>query len=476
LRNQIPQFMKFLQSQAHEVNKTFLLIVAISSHFFNPFMGGAVNVALKKIGTDFVMSAVGLSWISMSYLLAMAIFLVPFGKLADSLGRTKMFFWGNFFFAVTTLLCGFATSAGMLIVFRFMQGIAAAMMTSTAMALVISAFPPEKRGKVIGLNVSAVYIGSSLAPMIGGFLTDTLSWRSIFFINAGASLLISLFIIWKLRKEWFEPFTEKFDVKGSVIYMLSVSLLMIGFSRLPQMPAVFMTVAGLLGLFLFVKVELRSRFPVLNVRLFSENRVFAMSNLSAIINYAATFALSFMLSLYLQFVKGMEAREAGLILIAQPIMMALVASFSGRLSDKMNPRFLAAAGMAISATGLLILSFIGAETSIRFIMTGLIILGTGFGLFSSPNTNVIMSSVDKRIYGTASATLATMRNTGMMLSMAIAAVTIHWMLGDAMITADTIPGFLTSTRIVFAIFTVLCFLGVFTSLARNPITGKVNSA
>lgn len=459
--------MKLTQSTSSEVNKTVLLIVTMSANFFNPFMGAAVNVALKKIGADFSMSAVGLSWISMSYLLAAAVFLVPLGKLGDTFGRTKLFLYGNILFAIFTLLCGFSTNASMLIVLRFFQGLAAAMMTATAMALVISAFPPNQRGKVIGLNVSAVYVGSSIAPMIGGLLTDTVGWRSIFFINAFTSTVLSLIIVWKLRQEWSETVREKFDIKGSLIYMIAVSMLMIGFSNLPNRYAIFATIAGLFGLYLFVKVEQRTTFPVLDMKLFSRNRVFAFSNLSALINYAATFALSFMLSLYLQYVKGMEAREAGLVLIAQPVMMAIMASFSGRLSDRKDARMLAAMGMGLSAIGLLILSFISVDTSILYLVIGLIILGTGFGLFSSPNTNVIMSSVDKKIYGTASATLATMRNTGMMVSMAIASLTIHLTLGNAAIDEHNMPQFVLSTKIVFIIFTVLCFAGVFTSLVKN---------
>jgi len=453
------------------VNKTVLLVASMATHFFNPFMGAAVNIALKKIGTDFSMSAVGLSWVTMSYLLASVIFLVPFGKIGDTWGRTKMFLYGSVFFAVTTLLCAFVPNSTIFISVRFLQGIAAAMMTSTLMALVISAFPPEKRGKVIGLNVSAVYIGSSLAPMIGGFITDAFSWRSLFLINATASALIALLILWKLNKELSETVKEKFDFKGTLVYMISISMLMYGCSKIPEIHAIILTFAGLAGLFVFAKVELKTQFPVLNIRLFTENRVFALSNLSALINYAATFSISFMLSLYLQYVKGMQAREAGLVLVAQPVLMAIVASFSGRLSDKKNPRILASIGMGISAFGLLILSFINAETTTLYILVGLIVLGIGFGLFSSPNTNVVMGSVDKRVYGTASAILGTMRTTGMMFSMAIASLTIHWFLGKSQINVDNLPQFITSTKIVFVVFTILCFIGVYTSLVK---TKKVN--
>ncbi|HNX87597.1 MAG TPA: MFS transporter [Paludibacteraceae bacterium] len=456
------------------INKTLLLVATMATQFFNPFMGAAVNVALKKIGTDFSMTAIGLSWVSMSYLLASIIFLVPFGKLGDTWGRTKMFLYGTVFFAITTLLCAFVPNSTTFIIIRFMQGMASAMMISTLMAIVISAYPPEKRGKMIGLNVSAVYVGSSLAPMIGGLITDAFSWRSIFLINAVVSTLIAILIIWKLNRELSETIKEKFDYKGTILYMISVSMLMYGLSKLPHQLAIVLTIAGIAGLFFFAKLELKTQFPVLNIRLFTENRVFALSNLSAIINYAATFSISFMLSLYLQYVKGMEAREAGLVLVAQPVLMAIVSTFSGRLSDKMNPRNLAALGMGISAIGLLILSFISSETTIIYIIIGLIVLGAGFGLFSSPNTNVVMGSVDKKIYGTASAILGTMRNTGMMFSMAIASLTLHLFLGNAQIIASNIPQLILSTKTVFALFTMLCFIGVFTSLVKVEFrkTGK----
>ena len=450
----------------NKINTSLLLAATMATHFFNPFMGAAVNIALKKIGSEFSMSAVELSWVSMSYLLGMVVFLVPFGRLGDIWGRTKMFLYGTIIFAVTTLLCALVPDSPYLIIMRFVQGIASAMMSATLMALIISAFPPEKRGRVIGLNVSAVYLGSSLAPMIGGFLTDAFSWRSIFLINATASTLIAVLIIWKLNKEWSVPLKEKFDFKGSVVYMISISMLMYGLSKIPEIHAVGFTLVGLAGLLFFIRLELKSKFPVLNIHLFTQNKTFALSNLSAFINYSATFAVSFMLSLYLQYVSGLRASQAGLVLVMQPVLMALVASFSGRLSDKKNPRMLAAIGMGTSALGLFLLSFINQDTTTPYILLSLFILGIGFGMFSSPNTNVIMGSVNKRVYGTASAMVSTMRSTGMMFSMSIAALTIHWFLGSSQIKIDNIDQFISSTRVVFTIFTVLCLTGVYTSLVK----------
>lgn len=378
-----------------------------------------------------------------------------------------MFLYGTIFFAITTFLCAFVPNSSFLIAMRFAQGIAAAMMSATLMAYIISAFPPEKRGKVIGLNISAVYLGSSLAPMIGGFLTDALSWRSIFLINASTSTLIAILIIWKLNKELSPVVKEKFDFRGSLLYMISISLLMYGLSKLPEIKALAITVPGLISLFVFVKIEMRTKFPVLNIRMFTKNRIFALSNLSAFINYASTFAVTFMLSLYLQYIMGLSASQAGLILVIQPVMMAAVASFSGRLSDKKNPRMLAAIGMGTSSLGLFLLSFISKDSSTAFILIDLFVLGIGFGMFSSPNTNVVMRSVDKEMQGTASAMVATMRNTGMMFSMAIAALIIHWFLGTSQINIENQELFIKSTKVVFTTFTVLCLFGVYTSIVKN---------
>lgn len=453
-----------MQAIQNKTAKNILLFVTMTSNFFNPLMGSAVNVALPKIGIEFSMSAIELSWVTMAYLLTSAMFLVPFGKIGDIYGRKKIFLIGNIIFTISTLICSFSISSSMLISTRLLQGIASAMMFSTSMALVISAFPPNERGKVIGLNVSAVYVGLSIAPMIGGILTDTIGWRSLFFINTIASTIITFLIILKIKEEWQEEIKEKFDFLGTIIYMFSISVLMYGFSKLPEIKAVVMTGVGVTGMIFFVFFEKKIKNPVLNMKLFAENKVFAFSNLSAFINYAATFAITFILSLYLQYVKGLDARHTGLILIAQPIMMAIVASFSGKMSDKKDPRVLASIGMSISVLGLFLLSFIDKNTHNLYIICSLIILGFGFGLFSSPNTNSVMSSVEKRFYGIASATVGTMRTTGMMFSMAIAALSIHVFIGDEKVTADNLSEFIMSSKIVLVIFTILCFIGIFTSM------------
>ncbi len=458
----------------NEVNKVLLMAVTMTSNFFNPLMGAAVNVALPKIGGEFAMNAVDMSWVTMAYLLTSAVFLVPLGKIGDMWGRKKMFLYGNIFFGFATLLCAIAPSGFFLIISRLLQGIGSAMMFSTSMAMVISAFPPSERGKVIGLNVSAVYVGLSAAPVLGGILTQSLGWRSLFFINAVVSLIIVIVTFSKIKSEWKETDQDKFDWLGTLIYMPSMTALMYGFSKLPTQLAIILTIAGILGIVGFVLVEFKADYPVLNMKLFFENKIFASSNLSAFINYAATFAVSFVLSLYLQYAKHLSPKEAGLVLITQPILMALVAIFSGRLSDKINPRWLASSGMAISVIGLFLLTLIEHETSLSYIVTALGILGFGFGLFSSPNTNMVMSSVERRYYGIASATVSTMRTTGMMFSMAIASLSVHVFVGNQKISDVNIESFIHSSKVVFGVFTILCIVGVFSSFVGKRLMKASN--
>lgn len=430
-------------------------------------MGSAVNIALPTIGNELSMNTVTLSWVAMGFLLSSAVMLVPFGKLADIWGRRRMLLFGNIFFTCATLSCAWSQNGGWLLFSRVLQGFGSAMILSSGMAIVISAFPPEKRGQIIGLNTSAVYVGLSAAPLLGGIMTQALGWQSLFYVNALAGILTTAGIYFGVRAEWAEARNDRLDLTGSILYILSMSALMYGFSKLPMMHAWILTACGLCGLFVFVDFQKKAVSPVLDIRLFRENRTFAFSNLAALINYAATFGITFVLSLYLQSVKGLSPREAGMIMITQPVLMAVVASYSGRLSDRVDSRILSSLGMAIIVAGLVILIWLSTDTPTAYLVFALVILGFGFGLFSSPNTHSVMSSVNSRFLGTASATLGTMRLTGQMFSMAIAAMSVHIFIGDATINAATIPAFMQSIRAVFIVFALLCSLGVIASLARG---------
>ena len=451
------------------VSKKSALAIAALSSFMTPFMGSAINLALPSIGIQYEIDAVILSWISTSYLLASAVCLVPFGRLADIYGRKKIFIWGIAAFTLSSLLCALSNSAPALIFFRILQGVGSAMIFATGMAILTSVFSPLERGKVLGINVAAVYIGLSLGPSLGGFLTQHLTWRSIFLANLPLGLVV-IYLVWKrLPGEWAEAEGERFDLTGSLVYGLGVVAIMYGISLLPALSALWVVLLGAIGLIGFVLWELRTGSPVFDMSLFSNNRVFAFSSLAALIHYSATFAVTFLLSLYLQNIKALDPQGAGMILMVQPVMMALFSPLAGRLSDRIEPRIVASIGMAITTSGLFVFSFTGANTTGATIVAGLIILGLGTAFFSSPNTNAIMGSVDKRFYGIASGSVGTMRLLGMMVSMGIVTLLFTLFLGRVQFTPEQHPLFLNSMRDAFGIFTLLCFGGIFASLTRGKM-------
>lgn len=447
--------------------QTAALIVATLTSFLLPFMGSSVNIALPEIQNDFSVNAVTLSWVATAFLLAAAVSLVPFGKLADIHGRKRIFFHGTLLYAMASLACGLAPSASVLIAARVFQGAGSAMVFATGIAILSSVFPPERRGRVLGFNVAAVYTGLSCGPFFGGLLTETAGWRSIFLINIPLCLLIVYLTVTRLRDEWAEARGESFDATGSAIYAAAVIALMLGFGRLPELRGVLLAAAGLAGIGIFAFWETRVRHPVFEVRLFSQNRVFTFSCLAALINYSATYAVTFLLSLYLQYIQALSPQQAGAVLMVQPVMMAVFSPLAGRLSDRIEPRLLASLGMALTAKGLALLSFVHGGTSVGFILGCLVLVGIGFGLFSSPNMNAIMGSVERRFYGIASGSVATMRVLGQMLSMGIATMIFSLVIGPHAIVPALYPDFVRAVSWALTAFSILCAVGIFFSLARG---------
>jgi MFS family permease len=343
------------------------------------------------------------------------------------------------------------------------------MLAGTAVALLTTVYPANERGKVLGIIVAAAYLGLSLGPGLGGVFTEHLGWRSIFFLGAFLGLLVIGVVLWKLKGEWTGAKGERFDFAGSVIYVLGLVALVYGFTLLPAMSGVWLIVGGIIGLSAFIWWEMQTNSPVLDINLFKNSKVFTFSNLAALINYSATYAVTFLISLYLQYLKEFSPGHAGLILVAMPAVQAIFSPLTGRLSDRIEPRLIASAGMALNTVGLVLFIFVNKETPLKLIIGNLILIGFGYALFVSPNTNAVMSSAPKTAYGVASATLATMRQVGMVLSMGVAMVMFALYMGRVEITPEYYLLFQQSMKISFIIFAVLCFGGIFASLARGKV-------
>jgi len=445
-----------------------LLATTISS-FTTPFMGSSVNVALPAIGRDFSMDALSLSWVASSFLLAAAIMLVPLGRLADLFGRRIFFLSGSLIFSLSSLLSIWPETESLFIALRVVQGIGAAMVFSTGTALLVSAYPAGERGKMLGINIAAVYTGLTAGPFIGGLLTQHLGWQAIFIVNAALGLAAAVLAV-RLEKEAPPAAAgESFDLGGSFLYATALFALMYGFSRLPSLSGAVLIAGGGVCFIVFIRGQLKKRSGLINLHLFMGNRVFAFSNLAALIHYCATFAITFLLSLYLQHVKGLLPSQAGFVLVIEPLLQAVFSPLAGRLSDRYEPRIISSIGMSITVVGLAGLIFIASDTPLYGIVCCLALLGIGFALFSSPNVNAVMSSVEDRFYGLASATQATMRMVGQMLSMGIAMLVFAWIIGNHGIDHENGALLMVSAKSIFAILAAICTAGVFASLARGRI-------
>lgn len=438
----------------------WIFFAALSTSFIGPFMGSAVNLAVPAIGGEFGAPVGSLGWIVTAYLLGSAVVLLPVGRLADIVGRKKVYTYGVALFLLGNLAATLAASMEAFIVCRLFQGVATAMIFGTGMAMIVSVHAPKERGKVIGYSAAATYIGLSVGPMLGGFITEAVGWRGIFYLT-GLGLVFSLFAVSRVRQEWYGARGEAFDWRGALLYIGASGLLLYGCSTFAQSAAakLLLAVGGAL-LVWFVRSQTRCAAPLVDMRLLRENTVFAMSSLAAMINYSATFAIGFVLSLYLQLIRGMDASAAGLILLVQPALMAVFSPAAGALSDRLEPRVVASVGMALNAAGLFFFAFLQADTPIWLVGVNVALIGLGFALFSSPNNNTIMGAVEAKYYGIAASILSAMRLIGQALSMAVVtAVMAHY--GTS--AGQMLAGF----DAAFGIFAALCSGGIWASLARG---------
>jgi len=356
-----------------------------------------------------------------------------------------------------------------LIIARFLQGIGGAMIFGTSTAIITSIFPASDRGRVLGYAVASVYAGLSEGPVVGGWLGEKLSWRAVFLSYLPLQITALYLALRRLDGEWMGAPGDYFDLTGALIYGVSLTFLMLGMSALPRLSGGILLALGMLALLSFILWEQSQRCPVLDLKLFRESMAFTFSNLAAFLHYSATFAVGFLLSLYLQFIKGMSADHAGRILIAQPIMMALFSPMAGRLSDRVEPRYVASTGMTFTVIGLSFFLRLTRETTPAYLVGSLLLLGFGFALFSSPNSNAIMSSVGRDYYGVAAGMVSTMRVVGQMFSMGISMLVFALLIGQKQISPAVHTQLLESIHLLFGIFSCLCFGAIFASLARGDV-------
>ncbi len=455
--------------QSEQSLQRLTLTMVLLNAFTTPLMLSAVNVALPSIATDLSMNAVLLSWIPMAYLMASAMFVLIFGRIADMVGRKRLFLLGTASVIVTSLIAAFAINSSMLITARFLQGVSAAMLYATQVAIVSSVIPPAKRGHAIGLTISTIYLGLTIGPLLGGYVIDHFGWRASFLVHIPLAIIVLGLGVFYVKGEWSSDERGSFDLFGALIYIISILFICIAVSRLPSILSFILLALSIFGFVLFFLFERAHKHPIFNVSLFFTNRVFTFSCLASLIIYTATFANVVQISLYLQYLKGLSAVTTGMVMMCQPLTMAIFSPLTGRLSDKIESNNLATAGMAVSCGGLILLSNLEVDTSLNYLIGALVMTGFGFSLFSSSNVNAIMSSVEKRSLGSANGVMATMRIFGQMTSMALITLVFALVIGSVEITPDNYDALAKSIRLIFSIAASLCLPGLYFSVARGKV-------
>ena len=445
------------------------LIMILLNAFTTPLMLSAVNVAIPSIADALSLNAVLLCWIPMAFLTASAMFVLIFGRIADMIGRKKIFLIGTSSVIVTSIIASFVDNGIALITARFFQGVSAAMLYATQVAIISSVFPPEKRGYAIGLTVSAIYFGLTAGPLIGGYVVDLYGWRASFLVHlplALASLIIGVLYV---KDEWLSEERGSFDIFGAILYMISIFIICLGVSFLPSSLSFILILFALSGLTFFFFFENKHKHPIFDTSLFFTNRVFTFSCLASVIIYTATFANVVQVNLFLQYLKGLSATTAGLIMMCQPMTMAIFSPIAGRLSDKFEPRYLSTVGMAITCFGLVMLSNLRIGSELNYLILSLVITGLGFSLFSPPNVNAIMGSVEKKSYGSATGAMATMRIIGQMSSMILVTLIFALIIGSVEINQDNYLNLEEAIHTTFTIAAILCIPGLYFSMARGKV-------
>ncbi|GAA0784134.1 MFS transporter [Marinobacterium sediminicola] len=447
------------------------LISICVATFLMPMSMSAVNVALPAIAADLRADAVLVSWIPTMNLLGAIALQLPAGRIADMIGRKKVFLCGLLLFALSSLVVIWVSHIGWLLLMRLLQGIGGAMVFGTGMAIVSQVFAQHGRGMALGLTSTSVYLGLTCGPPIGGWLTEWWNWHAVFVAPLPLTVLCAVLVAIHVR-ETQRQHDQKLDWVGSLLFIVASSLLFVGLSELPGLMGGLLALTGLLLLAGFIYQQEHCPYPLIRPRRMVQNLTFFRSIQASFLMYAANYPLQFLLSLYLQYIRGLSPAEAGQLMLLQAMMMAILAPLAGRLSDRMEPRIPATLGCVLFAIGFLILALLDQQSGLTQVVIALLVMGTGFGLFSSPNNNGALSVVPHDKLSIASSLLNISRTLGNMLGMAVVVFLFNLLIGNAQLVPEQFPALMRLLEIAFILCSGYALIAAWRSWSR----GKVRSS
>ncbi len=450
-----------------------LLTAVMATQLMTPFLQTGVAVLLPALGEYYQCSAASLSMVSTIYCMATAIFSLAWGRGGDKWGRRRVCLISMCMVVPTSLLISVSPTIEGVIGMRFVQGLGTSGIFTSALAMLVACSPPGLRGRMLGLSTTAVYIGVSLGPLLGGYINALWGWQTFFRLIglwAAGCFFIMFFLV---RREWHEDRDKPYDWRGLMLFGTGMGSLVMGLiGPLTTMPRVICALAGIVLLWYFGRCEARltKTPPLLDVSVLFHNKLFVLSNLSALTLFASLFSVSFYLSLYLQYARGMNSAEAGAAIFILSVVQILCIMPSSFLSERIGSSAVAFLGNILAALSLVMLLFLTPSSSMAYIYTILVLNGMGMGLFATPNTVLIMSSVDKAHLSQASGCVGTMRTAGMMSSMVIATFSLRLCMGETPMSVDVVPQFMNALRLSFAIFLACNVVSLLCAGLRMPMT------
>ncbi len=453
--------------------KWWVLIAIGSGTFMTALDGSVVNTILPVLRGTFNSNVAAIEWVVTVYLLVLSGLLLTFGRLGDLRGHKSIYVWGYGIFIISSMLCGAARSPTSLVVFRGLQAIGGAMLASNAPAIVTGSFPAEQRGRAFGLISTMTYLGLTVGPSLGGWLTHAFGWRTVFYINVPVGTLAFILGMIFIPKDSPSESHQNFDLPGAITFLAALTLLMLGLNKgadwgWPSLPIMGSLTGAVILAVIFILIELHSSTPMLDLSLFSIP-LFSSSAANAVLNYICVFSITFLMPFYLIQGRGFNPAQAGLLLTVQPVMMAIAAPISGALSDRVGSRLPGMLGMGLLAGGLFLLSRLGPETGPGLVVLGLVVAGAGTGSFISPNTSALMGAAPRSRQGIASGVQAAARNLGMVLGIGLAGAvfTTH-------LARDATDSFYSGIQWGFLIAAGIAMLGVIVSAIKDDWGKQIN--
>lgn len=440
-------------------SKRLVQLVAALGSALAPFMVSAVIVATPAIGRDFPADVALLTWVTAAFFIVAAALLIPFGRIADVRGSKRVFTAGMAVYIVAAAVSGFAPGILALIAGRALAGVGAAMVFGTSLALLSLVFPEEERGRAIGINVAAMFAGFAAGLLAGGAIAAYASWRYLFVIVVVVAALDFVIIVSRVRGECELARTRSYDFPGMALLVPGVLLFMTGLSVIGKTAGLIALPAGIACLSVFLVRERRSANPLIPRDLLGSRNLIRAASTNAIFN-ASAFGVTFILSLYLQYVAGFDAGMAGLLLLISQGLLIFLGPFTGRLSDRYPPPLVAAVGAGINAIGMFMLVLLSPDSSLALVIASLVLNGLGLALVMPAVVKWALLQVRREEYGVVTGLSETARLSGIGISNAVVIVLFSLIMGTAAVSPETIPQFIGAARACVIVYGVIGITGM----------------